>query len=278
MKYRLKWIEENLGITRSAIRYYEGKGLLPTNTYNQRREYSEEEVEGLWAIQILQGMGYSIDEIITMRDNPEFDFQESIGGKIKELEMVVQEKVKHINYAKTIKLFGRFPSRPKEMGSITADEFCEKALNEWNIQEDDTMMRYQELADLVLKSTDAELADSELGKLFGILNEMDIQSLVSEETCTVEMLLRQLVKRKDLGHQHPEVQLLVKMIYEEWGHIVEEEVGKITPQQFARYYGTSFMAGDVRKINETKYGEQGCDFIAEAIACFGGYTDKEDMM
>lgn len=278
MGYQLKWIKENLGITRSAIRYYEEKGLLPRNNGKQYREYSEEEVEGLWAIQILKGMGYSVDEIIVMRDNPEFDFQESIGEKIKEMETVVQEKVKHINYAKTIKLLGRFPSRPKEMGNITADEFCEKALNEWNIQEDESMMRYQELADLVLKSTDEELEDSELGKLLGILNEMDLQSLVSEETRVVEMLLYQVVKRKKLGPQHPEVQLLVKMIYEEWGHIVEQEVGEITPQQFARYYGTSFMAGDVGKINETKYGEQGCDFIAEAIACFGGYTDKEDMM
>ena len=278
MKYRLKWLEENLGITRSAIRYYEEKGLLPRSGCEQYREYSEEEVNGLWAIQILKGMGYSIDEIITMRDNPEFDFQESIGEKIREMEAVVQEKVKHINYAKTIKLFGRFPSRPKEMGSITADEFCQKALNEWNIQEDDSMMKCQELADLVLKSTDEELEDSELGKLLGILNEMDLQSLVTEDIRTVEMLLHQVAKRKDLGYRHQEVQLLIKMIYEEWGHIVEQEVGEITPQQFARYYGTSFIAGDVRQINEMKYGEQECDFIADAIAFFGGYTDKEDMM
>lgn len=277
MKYRLKWIKENLGITRSAIRYYEEKGLLPRNTYKQDREYSEDEVEGLWAIQILKGMGYSIDDIIAMRDNPDFDFQESLGEKIREMEQEVKEKERHINYAKTIKLLGRFPSRPKEMGSVTAKEFCERSVKKWNVQEDPETKRYQEIAELVLRGTDEELQESEYGKLFSLLNEVSLPELFQESNQVIGTFLYQVVKKRELGSSHVEVQLLIKMIYEEVSRLIETETEKPTPQQFARYYGTSFIAGDIKLINEMTYGKEGCDFIADAIAVFGGYIGKDEI-
>ena len=49
MGYSVKWVVENLGITRDMLRYYEKKGLLPIdetrNPSNKYRDYSEEDID-----------------------------------------------------------------------------------------------------------------------------------------------------------------------------------------------------------------------------------------
>ena len=41
-----------------------------------------------------------------------------------------------MGYAKTIKLTGRFPLRPRKIGEIKFDEFQSKAIDGWNIDGD----------------------------------------------------------------------------------------------------------------------------------------------
>lgn len=49
MGYSVKWVVENLGITRDMLRYYEKEKLLPTNESrnptNKYRDYSDEDIE-----------------------------------------------------------------------------------------------------------------------------------------------------------------------------------------------------------------------------------------
>ena len=42
MKYKVKWIEEHLGITRNMIRRYEKKGVILKNEEGKDREFDEE--------------------------------------------------------------------------------------------------------------------------------------------------------------------------------------------------------------------------------------------
>ena len=88
MKYKVKWIEENLGITRDALRYLEKKGLLPEND-GKSREYGDDDIKRLWAIRVLQGIGYSVQEIIDMVEDDSISIDETIGDKIAKLEKVL---------------------------------------------------------------------------------------------------------------------------------------------------------------------------------------------
>ena len=67
MGYTVKWVEEHLVITRKALRNYEEKKLMQAdesrNPINNYREYTDEDIERLWAIKVLQGIGFTVREI-----------------------------------------------------------------------------------------------------------------------------------------------------------------------------------------------------------------------
>ncbi|MDO4557308.1 MAG: hypothetical protein Q4B70_19515, partial [Lachnospiraceae bacterium] len=79
---------------------------------------------------------------------------------------------KHLGYAKTIKLTGRFPSRPKKMGTVKFDEFYDKALNDWNVNNDPQEKQYQEIVDMLLDKSEEEWTDIDIGKILYFLKEM----------------------------------------------------------------------------------------------------------
>lgn len=85
MGYKVKWVEENLGVSRKALRNFEAKGLMPKNDGGYR-DYSDVDIDRIWTIRILQGMGYTLTEIVNMTNDETFDFDSSIQTKVKELE------------------------------------------------------------------------------------------------------------------------------------------------------------------------------------------------
>ena len=48
MGYSVKWVADNLGITRDMLRYYEKEKLLPANENRHYRNYSDEDIERIW--------------------------------------------------------------------------------------------------------------------------------------------------------------------------------------------------------------------------------------
>lgn len=272
MGYKVKWVEENLGVSRKALRNFEAKGLMPKNN-GEYRDYSDEDIDRIWTIRVLQGMGYTLTEIVKMANDENFDFDSSIQIKVKELEEKKEKVDKHLGYAKTIKATGRFPSRPKNMGSIKFDEFYEKSLNEWNIDNTEEDKVFLEIADKYLNLSPEEFNKSDLGKVFNLL-----EKLQNYPDLLVEAYLfpREIVKRKELGANHPEVQLLVKMMYESKLEIIPE-YSEMTLNQFVRFESLSFKSGDVARMNKQNFGEEGCDFIADAIAIFGGYKNYDEV-
>ena len=52
MKYKVKWIEEHMGITRNMIRRYEKKGVISKNKEGKDREFDEEGLRH-WKITML---------------------------------------------------------------------------------------------------------------------------------------------------------------------------------------------------------------------------------
>lgn len=270
MGYQVKWVEDNLGVSRKALRNFEKLGLMPPNEGGGYRDYSDEDINRIWTIRLFQGMGYSLKELVNLAENEDFDFDTSLEKKIQELKVEKANIERHLGYAQNIKLTGRFPSRPKNMGSVTFGEFYEKSLNEWNVNADPEAKKYKELADLILNTPEDELQDTDIGRLFEFLQGLqekisNIDSFMMEKVIPLEIL-----KRKENGPADAEIQLLVKMLYE--NRISSfQEMGNMTKKQFVRFESSSYISGDVARMKEREYGKEGCLFIADAIAVFGGY-------
>ena len=65
MGYKVKWVEDNLGVSHKALRNFEKLGLMPANGGGYR-DYSDEDIERIWKIRLLQEIGYSLKEIIDL--------------------------------------------------------------------------------------------------------------------------------------------------------------------------------------------------------------------
>lgn len=157
-------------------------------------------------------MGYSIKEISDMVSDDEFDFDASISQKVVQLEAKMTELKLHLDYAKTIKLTGRFPSRPKKMGDVKFEEFQNDAIDKWNISDDPQGEAYAQLAETILSKPTEEWDNSDLGRMLSALEMMkntDLDLLLAEH-----VLPKAICKHKGLGANHPEIQLMVKLIYE----------------------------------------------------------------
>ena len=86
----------------------------------------------------------------------------------------------------------------------------------------------------------------------------------------------EIIKRINKGAANDEVQLLVKMLYESRLDNIPE-LENMTLNQFVRFESSSYISGDVARMKEKEYGKEGCKFIANAIAIFGGYGCYEEI-
>ena len=60
----IKQVEQQTGMTRANIRYYEAEGLIrPQRRENGYREYTQEDVRTLQKIRLLRSMDISLEEI-----------------------------------------------------------------------------------------------------------------------------------------------------------------------------------------------------------------------
>ena len=273
MGYKVKWVEENLGVTRKALRNFEKHGLMPANEGGGYRDYSDEDIERIWAIRLFQGMGYTLKELVKLSESDDFDFDASLEKKIQELENEKAKIERHLGYAQHIKLTGRFPSRPKNMGTITFEEFQEKSLNQWNVNSDPEAKKYQEIADLVLNTPEDELKDTDIGRLFEFLIELQEQMSDMDSLFIEKVIPNEIIKRIENGPEDEEVQLLVKMMYE--NRI--SSISDMAKSQFVRFESSSYISGDIARMHEKEYGKDGCRFIADAIAVFGGYSCYDEV-
>ena len=274
----MKWVEDNLGISRKALRGFEEVGLMPKNTGHRYRDYDEDDIDRIWKIRVFQGMGFTLKEIASMVNDEKFSFDDLIGQKIEELE---KEKLKvemHLGYAKTIKLTGRFPLRPRKMGEMKFEKFQQDALERWNINDDPQEVEYAKLVDTILSKSVEEWEKSDLGRMISVLEmikTMDTDLLIAEH-----VLPKAICKRKALGVNHPDIQLMVKLIYENENALYQSQniEGKMSIKQFSRFYSASFLVGDIAKIKTSEYTEEDCEFIAEAVSVFGGYKNYDELL
>ena len=244
--YKIKWIEDNLGISRKSIRTYEAKGLIPPNLDGKTRVFPDEEIGWLWTIKVFQGMGYSLQEISELfkhRDWNNAEYTDSISEKIRELEKKRMELDQLISYAKMVLFTGRIPYQPIEMGNMTIREFQKKSVEKWNLQ----MLPQIEAMSTGKMSTDA---NEEFAKMYpGFLE--NFFRIKIDDFLEMDALQKAIIKRVDQGPDALEVQLLVQILYDCLREIATAI--NLSPRQFGRIYSSSLMEGQVGVLNQERY-------------------------
>lgn len=274
MGYSVKWVDEHLGITRDMLRYYEKEKLLPVaetrNPTNKYRDYSEEDIERIWGIKLLIGIGFSAKEIREFGSNPDFSFYEVMTGKVEQLEKRRDEILTYLGFAKTIQMTGRVPNTTR-VGSMKFDDFIEHSRQNWNAFNDPQGRRVVDAADTILDKPSEEWDASDVKRIMDIYGDIDPEEMVYIQT--IGGYYRVIADMKPLGYSCDTVQTVVKCLYEYMLTYIEPEFKeKFTPLCFADRQVSSFIDSGFAAMNERNYGKDGCLFIAQAIATFGGYN------
>ncbi len=274
MGYSVKWVDEHLGITRDMLRYYEKEKLLPVaetrNPTNKYRDYSEEDIERIWGIKLLIGIGFSAKEIREFGSNPDFSFYEVMTGKVEQLEKRRDEILTYLGFAKTIQMTGRVPNTTR-VESMKFDDFIEHSRQNWNAFNDPQDRRFMDAADTILDKHSEEWDASDVKRIMDIYGDIDPEEMVYIQT--IGGYYRVIVDMKPLGYSCDTVQTVVKYLYEYMLTYIEPEFKeKFTPLYFADRQVSSFIDSGFAAMNERNYGKDGCLFIAQAIATFGGYN------
>lgn len=274
MGYSVKWVNEHLGITRDMLRYYEKEKLLPVaetrNPTNKYRDYSEEDIERIWGIKLLIGIGFSAKEIREFGSNPDFSFYEVMTGKVEQLEKRRDEILTYLGFAKTIQMTGRVPNTTR-VESMKFDDFIEHSRQNWNAFNDPQDRRFMDAADTILDKHSEEWDASDVKRIMDIYGDIDPEEMVYIQT--IGGYYRVIADMKPLGYSCDAVQTVVKSLYEYMLTYIEPEFKeKFTPLYFADRQVSSFIDSGFAAMNERNYGKDGCLFIAQAIATFGGYN------
>lgn len=116
----IKEVEEQLGLPRATIRFYEKEKLLtPQRKGNAYREYSADDIAVLKKIIILRKVGFSISEIKDFLEE-NVPLQELIEKNILEL----QEKMNELNGA--IKICKKMQNRQEDFNSFNENFYWEE--------------------------------------------------------------------------------------------------------------------------------------------------------
>lgn len=279
MGYSTKWVKENLGITLDMIRYYEKEKLLPKkesrNPLNNYRDYSDRDIERIWGIKLLIGVGFTAKEIYSLMNDADFDFNAAIAKKVEELERKHDEILIHLEFAKSIKLLGRVPNTAK-IGSVKFNDYLEYVHKNWNFYDDPRTAPFMKTVDALVSNVPQEWSPADVERIFELFKNSDVEEMM--HAYALNGYYQVISDMKDIGYDSDIVQRVVRLLHEYIvSHNAEPDLdGKITPQFFAKYTAPFFLDGDIAIQYEKSYGKEGCLFIARALAFYGGY-DIDDL-
>lgn len=219
MKYRVQWIEKNMGITRKTIRYYEDKGLLDKNNYqsndidsNKYREFSKDDLYKIWTIKFLINIGYTANDVYNLMYDSKFELFESLSKKIEELEKELCVKQENLKLLKKIWITGYMP-QPSKIGNNTFDTCVSYIKTNWNTGLEDTLIQNMEMSYAYLKKDE--------GKLDDFMNDEDFISKLTEISKNVYSYKFQsyydvLISLSYLDYNSREIQTILNIIYEQF--------------------------------------------------------------
>ena len=212
MGYSVKWVTENLGITRDMLRYYEKEHLLPDkgmrNPTNKYRDYSEEDIERIWGIKLLIGVGFTAKEIYSLMNDTEYDFDTALAQKVIELQQKHDENLIYLEFAKSIKFMGRVPTT-SQIGSMRFDEFLEYAHENWNFYDDPRSAPFMQLSDALISKEPSDWSPDELERLMDMFG--DTESMM--HTFALHGYYQVISDMRELEYSSETVQRVVALLH-----------------------------------------------------------------
>ena len=273
MGYTVKWICDNLGITRDMLRYYEKKKLLPMNEGKKTRDFNDEDLKKIWSIKILISIGFSTEEIYSFMNNSCYDFYAAITNKVAELEQKHDENMRKLEFAKTIKTMGTVPS-VLENGSMRFGDFITYVQKNWNFYDNPRTAPFMKITDTLMSKEPQEWSLDDVERMVELLEKKDAEWMI--HTYTIQGYFKVIADMQEYGYSDDIVQKVVRLLHEYMFGYYKDESVEVTPQSIAKYIASSFLDGDIAKLLGQSYGEKECMFIAQALAYYGGY-DIEDL-
>lgn len=274
MGYSVKWVEDNLGVTRDMIRYYEKEKILPPNLNGKYRNYNDEDIELIWGIKLLIGIGFTAKEIHSFMNDHNFDFDKAIAQKVTELEKKHDKDLIYLEFAKSIKLLGRVPTTSK-IGSMKFDTFLEHARKNWNFYDDPCTAPFMQMADILISKKPQELSPDDVERILKMFENFDEEGMI--HTYALHGYYQVISDMREFDYRCDTVQRVVRLLHEYLiSHNTNPELdGKITPQFVAKYTAPFFLGGDIALQHERNYCKEGCLFIAQALSYYGGYSIED---
>ncbi len=278
MKYTVKWITENLGVTRDMLRHYEKERLLsseqvrnPTNNY---REYTQEDLDKIWAIKILIGIGFTAKEIRAIINQPNFNFYESISKKVDELEQRHNENLLYLQFAKSIKLSGCIPT-VAEIGNMKFDDFIAYAKKNWNFYDNVEFATFMNATDVLTSKSQQEFNNQDLKLISDVFSNIDAEEMA--HLYTIHGYCQIISDMSDLDFKNNLVQKIVGYLHKYLSNNFTENGNTFPKQLFSKYMASTFIDGDIARLHKRNYGKENCEYIAKAIAWYGGYENIDEL-
>lgn len=136
----IKEVEQELGIPRATIRFYERKNLLsPNREENSYRDYSQEDVERLKTIVVFRKLGISVADIEDILDGAV-----SLSAILEKNIAALQEQVEELNGA--IRVCKRMQARHEELERLDGQLYWEEIH-----REEETGSRFLDIASDIIQ-------------------------------------------------------------------------------------------------------------------------------
>lgn len=175
MKYKVKWIEDHMSITRNMIRRYEKKGVISKNENGKDREFDENDLNQLWNIRVMVSLGFSLDEVKEIMCGS--NLREVSEKRLRALNEEYRDLQGKINFLNVVKTTGEIPSCFKRstnnfeeiynLGLMQYVSPFERAKDIWKLM--DMLQLLHKLCE-----TKDETIIEELYKWYGIGNDRDV--------------------------------------------------------------------------------------------------------
>lgn len=175
MKYKVKWIEDHMSITRNMIRRYEKKGVISKNENGKDREFDENDLIQLWNIRVMVSLGFSLDDVKEILSGS--NLRKVSEKRLSALNEEYRDLQGKINFLNVVKITGEMPSCFKvsannfeeiyNLGLIQYVSPFERAKDIW------ALMDMLQLLEKLCDTSDKKIMD-ELYEWFGIGNDREM--------------------------------------------------------------------------------------------------------
>lgn len=175
MKYKVKWIEDHMSITRNMIRRYEKKGVISKNENGKDREFDENDLNQLWNIRVMVSLGFSLDDVKEILSGS--NLRKVSEKRLRALNEKYRDLQGKINFLNVVKTTGEIPSCFKRstnnfeeiynLGLMQYVSPFERAKDIW------ALMDMLQLLHKLCETKDETIIE-ELYKWYGIGNDRDV--------------------------------------------------------------------------------------------------------